>query len=43
MTITEGKCYSEAEMDEYLRKAGFSNPQYVATAADRSVITAVKA
>jgi predicted O-methyltransferase YrrM len=42
MTITEGKCYSEQEMREYLAKAGFSDVKYFATAADRSVITARK-
>ena len=43
MTIAEGKCYSEAEMNEYLRNAGFTDPKYATTAADRSVITALKA
>jgi len=43
MTITEGKCYSLAEIDGYLQTAGFSTPQYVPTAADRSAITAQKA
>jgi hypothetical protein len=42
MTITEGKCYSEQEMRDYLTKAGFSEVRYFATAADRSVITARK-
>ncbi len=42
MTITEGKCYSEKEMDEYLKEAGFKGVAYSPTAADRSVITARK-
>lgn len=42
MTITEGKCYSEKEMADFLVRAGFSNVQYFPTAADRSVITARK-
>jgi hypothetical protein len=42
MAITEGKCYSEQEMADYLKKAGFCGVQHIATAADRSVITARK-
>lgn len=42
MTITEGRCYSEAEMAEFLSAAGFSDIAYFPTAADRSVITARK-
>lgn len=42
MTITEGKCYSEKEMVDYLRGAGFSAVTYSPTAADRSIITAQK-
>jgi len=42
MTITEGKCYSVAEIDGYLREAGFRDGQFIATAADRSVIVAHK-
>ena len=42
MTITEGKCYSEKEMADYLQEAGFENVKYFATAADRSIITARK-
>ncbi len=42
MAITEGKCYSEQEMAEYLTKAGFGRVEYFGTAADRSVITAQK-
>jgi SAM-dependent methyltransferase len=42
MTITEGKCYSEKEMTDYLTRAGFSEITYSPTAADRSVISAKK-
>ena len=42
-TITEGKCYSVAEVNGYLREAGFEGPQFIATAADRSVIIGRKA
>jgi hypothetical protein len=42
MTITEGKCYSEQEMADFLTETGFSGVKYSATAADRSVITAEK-
>jgi hypothetical protein len=41
-TITEGKCYSIAEINSYLHAAGFSDTQLIPTAADRSVITARK-
>jgi hypothetical protein len=43
MTITEGKCYSEQEMADFLVRAGFSNVEHFPTVADRSVITARKA
>ncbi len=42
MALTEGKCYSEQEMAQYLTKAGFGRVEHFATAADRSVITALK-
>jgi O-methyltransferase domain len=42
MTITEGKCYSEKEMQDLLAEAGFSDAHYSPTAADRSIITARK-
>jgi len=42
MTITEGKCYSEQEMANFLTRAGFSRVEHVPTVADRSVITAKK-
>jgi len=42
MNITEGKCYSVKEMQGYLAHIGFTGMQFVATAADRSMITAKK-
>ena len=42
MNITEGKCYSVAEMQGYLQEAGFGPAEYFPTAADRSVMTAAK-
>jgi len=42
MNITEGKCYSEKEMEDLLKNAGFENVQYSPTVADRSIITARK-
>ncbi len=42
MTITEGKCYSEKEMGNYLTRAGFSGVEHFPTAADRSVMIARK-
>lgn len=42
MAITEGKCYSIAEMETLLVAAGFVDAQFAATAADRSCITARK-
>ena len=41
-TITEGKCYSEKEMADYLAEAGFVDFTFAPTAADRSVIMARK-
>jgi SAM-dependent methyltransferase len=42
MNISEGKCYSVAEMEAYLTDVGFRGIQYFPTASDRSVMTAVK-
>ena len=42
MTITEGRCYSEKEMADFLQAAGFGSVNYFPTVADRSVITARK-
>ena len=42
MTISEGKCYSEKEMAEFLTAAGFSAVEHIPTVADRSVIIAKK-
>lgn len=43
MTITEGRCYSVRELEEWLEELGFSDFKFGETAADRSVISAVKA
>jgi protein-L-isoaspartate O-methyltransferase len=42
MNITEGKCYSLGEYEDYLKEAGFVNPKFSESAADRSFITAKK-
>ncbi len=42
MNITEGKCYSIAEMDQYLTGIGFEHPSFHPTAVDRSVLVARK-
>ena len=42
MHSTEGRCYSVAEMKNYLSKAGFTDVQFAPTAAARSVVTAQK-
>jgi hypothetical protein len=42
MTITEGKCYSEKEISDFLTAVGFSRKTHSPTAADRSIITAHK-
>lgn len=42
MTITEGRCYSQKEMADFLQEAGFAGVDYFPTIADRSVITARK-
>lgn len=42
MSVTEGRCYSTAEMETLLRETGFRDVHYTATVADRSAITAVK-
>ena len=42
MTITEGKCYSEKEMADHLKRVGFSGMTFSPTAADRSVLIARK-
>jgi predicted O-methyltransferase YrrM len=42
MTITEGKCYSEKEMADFLAEAGFAEFRHAPTAVDRGVITARK-
>jgi SAM-dependent methyltransferase len=42
MTITEGKCYSEKELSDFLTATGFSAITFSPTAADRSIIIAHK-
>lgn len=42
MHSTEGRCYSTAEMEEYLREAGFVEFHFTPTAAARSILTARK-
>jgi hypothetical protein len=42
MSITEGRCYSTAEMESLLGAAGFTDVHYSPTVADRSIITARK-
>jgi SAM-dependent methyltransferase len=42
MSVTEGKCYSTAEMETLLGQAGFRDFRFVPTVADRSAITVRK-
>ncbi|MFA6544689.1 MAG: methyltransferase [Limisphaerales bacterium] len=42
MHSTEGKCYSLGELDELCRTVGFRDLRHTPTAADRSIVTAVK-
>lgn len=42
MHASEGRCYSTAEMGEYLEGAGFVEPHYVQGAAARGIMTARK-
>lgn len=42
MSVTEGKCYSTAEMQGFLDELGYTNFKYQPTAADRGVVTARK-
>jgi acetylserotonin N-methyltransferase len=42
MHVTQGRCYSIAEMEAWLREAGFSRPTLVASAAGRSALVAMK-
>ena len=42
MHVTQGRCYSIAEMEGWLRDAGFSKPTLVPTAVERSALVAVK-
>lgn len=43
MHSTEGKCYSLGELEDLFGAIGFRDLQHRATAADRSIVTAVKA
>lgn len=42
MSVTEGKCYSIAEMNDLLEATGFREVRYTPTVADRSFLTAEK-
>jgi SAM-dependent methyltransferase len=42
MSVTEGKCYSTAEMETLLDEAGFCDCHYEPTVADRSFMSAQK-
>ena len=42
MHSCEGRCYSVAEMEEYLKAAGFANVQFTPTVASRSIVSARK-
>ena len=42
MHATEGRCYSRAEMFDYLGHAGFVDPRLIVTAADRSLVVATR-
>jgi predicted O-methyltransferase YrrM len=42
MHSSEGRCYSVAEMEQYLREAGFHETTYVAGAAARGIMTGKK-
>jgi hypothetical protein len=42
MSVTEGKCYSITEMEALLTEAGFHTVKFEPTAADRSILTALK-
>lgn len=40
--VTQGRCYSVAEMESWLKEAGFSAPSVVPSAVERSALVAVK-
>ena len=42
MHSSEGRCYSVAEMEEYLTDAGFRGAAYVPGAAVRGIVSATK-
>jgi len=41
--VTQGRCYSVAEMETLLREAGFSKPREVPSAVGRSALVAERA
>lgn len=43
MSVTEGKCYSVAEMEALLTETGFVDVRFAPTVADRSIVTARRA
>jgi SAM-dependent methyltransferase len=42
MHSTEGRCYSVAEMDALMRDTGFDPARFIPTAADRSLVVALR-
>jgi hypothetical protein len=42
MHSTEGKCYSLGELAELFAQVGFHDLKHTPTAADRSIVTAVR-
>jgi hypothetical protein len=42
MTSTEGKCYSVAEMEDFLAEAGFHDPAWQPAAQNHSAVIAIK-
>jgi SAM-dependent methyltransferase len=40
--VTQGRCYSVAELQEFLNQAGFSSPREVPSAVGRSALVAVR-
>ena len=40
--VTQGRCYSVAEMESWLKEAGFSAPSVVPSAVERSALVATK-
>ena len=42
MHVTQGRCYSVAEMEAWLREVGFGTPSHVPSAAGRSALVGRK-